>query len=477
MISNHENVLHASHSAMNLNKNYIETNNSRKKCQYICKKVFLHLPSSLYRLRLNTIELDSFEASKLSVMSNQVKHADFLQEFSILRQSYPLQSDEDLNKLVMFIESAFKDVFTIEGEESAFLEILIIFNFVLYICDEFDDIYKNMAKAREMLFNLNKCPLEIISIMQTFAGLLCEKDSIVESEKEYLMSMIHYFVITSDPRGRGAYSSNYLLALAWKSSMIAHYYKKQIDAELCEEVLDATLYNLSQAKVHDKDPRMTITNGNAPAKKFSKLFELAPAKNKFIKPKKTPRSKPVKRESQTKINIDDIDVEMLSNFRSETGDPFDDMKYVLHENRFLFYHWQVFKDKVEDIEDYMKYGAGNQLDFFIFLLRCNPTMFLSGVKFTNAEIREFTFSDGVNDMLNLKSTSSILSGAHNFSSSMSQDSYMSNISSNSVKEKRKRSLYHGAYQHVLNKDHYAMSRSEGNGVVYVWGTDSQGQLG
>lgn len=133
MISNHDKVLHASHSGMNLNKNYIEANNSRKKCQYICKKVFLHLPSSLYRLKLNTIELDSFEASKLSVMSNQIKHADFLQEFSIFRQSYPLQSDEDLNKLVMFIESAFKDVFTIEGDESAFLEILIIFNFVLYI--------------------------------------------------------------------------------------------------------------------------------------------------------------------------------------------------------------------------------------------------------------------------------------------------------------------------------------------------------
>lgn len=192
---------------------------------------------------------------------------------------------------------------------------------------------------------------------------------------------------------------------------------------------------------------------------------------------RTSPHKPVQRESQSKINIDDIDVDMLSNFRSETGDPFDDLKHTLQENRFLFYHWKLYKDKVEDIEDYMKYGAGNQLDFFIFLLRSNPCMFMSGIKFTNKQIKEFTFSDGVNNMLELKSTSSILSGAHNFSSGMSQESFASDVSSASAREKRQRSLHHGAYQHILNKDHYAMSRSECNGVVYVWGTDTQGQLG
>jgi len=60
---------------------------------------------------------------------------------------------------------------------------------------------------------------------------------------------------------------------------------------------------------------------------------------------------------------------MLSQFNSDTGDPFDDMKYILQEKRFLFYHWNTYKDKVEDIEDYMRFGAGNQLDFSIFLLR------------------------------------------------------------------------------------------------------------
>lgn len=115
-------------------------------------------------------------------------------------------------------------------------------------------------------------------MMQAFVGILFEKDNIIESEKEYLMALIHYFVVLSDPRGRGAYSSNYMLALSWKSSMMAHYYKKQIDAELCEELLDATLYNLAQARVFEKESKSTLPNGNGPSKKFSKLFGLVPAK-------------------------------------------------------------------------------------------------------------------------------------------------------------------------------------------------------
>lgn len=451
------------------------------KVQYICKKVFLHLPSSLYRLKLPTIELDSMETSRLSIATNQIKHADFLQEFSILRQNYPLMTNEELNDLVMFLESAFKDVYSLEGDESALLEIILINSIMMFVSEKFDEVYKNMETAREILFNLSKCPLEILSFMQMFAGLLWEKDNIIESEKEYLMSMIHYFVVMSDPRGRGAYSSNYLLGLSWKASMVAHYFKKQIDSELWEEILDATLYNLNHAKMYERDIHSNLQDKNsAPSKKWTKMFGLAPTKNKFSKPIKTSPYKPTERDSNTKINIDDIDVDLLSQFNSETGDPFDDLKYILTENRFLFYHWNTYKGQVEDIEDYMTHGAGNPLDFFIFLLRWNPCMFLGGIKFTSTQIKEFTFSDGVNNILSFKSTSSIASGLHNFSSSMSNSSIASNVSGISGREpaaKKQRSLHHGAYQHILNKDHFALSRSEGNGVVYVWGTDTQGQLG
>ena len=85
---------------------------------------------------------------------------------------------------------------------------------------------------------------------------------------------------------------------------------------------------------------------------------------------------------------------------------------------------------------------------------------MSGIKFTNTQIREFTFSDGVNNMLSLKSASSIMSGIHNMSSSLSMESYSSSAGNQSTKEKRQKAFHHGAYQHILNKDHYAMSRSE-----------------
>lgn len=132
MISNHDNVLRASTPLMNTNKNYIEADNEYKICQYL-SQINLQIPSSLYRLKLYSIELDSFEDSKISVHQNKIEHAAFLQEVSILRQNYRLQSIDDLNKLVMFLESTFKDVFSIEGDESALLEVLLINNIVLFL--------------------------------------------------------------------------------------------------------------------------------------------------------------------------------------------------------------------------------------------------------------------------------------------------------------------------------------------------------
>lgn len=236
-------------------------------------------------------------------------------------------------------------------------------------------------------------------------------------------------------------------------------------------MLDATLHNLSKSKL------IEYLNPQSPEeeKKWDKVFGQAPTKNKFTKPSGTNTMKPVKRDSNTKINIDDIDVELLSNLNNDSGDPFDDLKYTLSENRFLFYHWALYKDKVEDVEDYMRYGAGNQLDFFIHLLRSNPCMYMSGKTFTKEQIRSFTFGEG-EGALNLGSTSSIYSGKDNISSASSQASFSSTMST-TVKEKRQRSLHHGAYQHILNKDHYALSRSECVGVAFVWGTDTQGQLG
>jgi hypothetical protein len=102
MISSHDNVLRASAPAMN--KNYIDIDNDYKKCQYLTK-IFLQLPPSLYRLKLYTIELDSRNTSRISNSTLAKDNADFLQEFSILRQNYSMQTIDDLNGLVMCLDS------------------------------------------------------------------------------------------------------------------------------------------------------------------------------------------------------------------------------------------------------------------------------------------------------------------------------------------------------------------------------------
>ena len=414
----------------------------------------------------------------MSILTKQLEHADFLQEFSILRQNYSLPSLDDFNDWVIFIENAFKDVFSIEGEESAFLEILLINNIMLLISNKFDDVFKNLEKSREILFNLTKWPLELISMMQLFAGILFEEQNMSESEREYLMALIHYFVVMGDPRGRGSYSSNFMIGLAWKASMVSHYFKKQIDAELWEEILDSAIFNLSKARDYVKDSRsITGIPNSGLSRKFSKFQGFIPTKNKFNQPARMNPHTRTSINTDSKLNIDDIQIDMLSLYKSDSGDPFDDIKYILTENKFLFYHWDLYKSKTEDIEDYLRYGAGNQLDYFVWLLRCNPWMYMSGIKFSNSQIRDFTFSDGVNNMLAIKSSSSIISGSQPFSSSMSQISDNSNMNSPNAKDKKQKSFHHGAYQHILNKDHYGMSRSESNGIVYVWGTDVQGQLG
>jgi hypothetical protein len=95
--------------------------------------VYLQLPSALYRVKLGVIELDSLESSRShkSVMDHE--SVEFLQDNGILRQTYSLPSIDQFNELVMFCENAFKDVYSIEGDESTLLEFIILNCIQLYI--------------------------------------------------------------------------------------------------------------------------------------------------------------------------------------------------------------------------------------------------------------------------------------------------------------------------------------------------------
>ena len=71
----------------------------------------------------------------------------------------------------------------------------------------------------------------------------------IESEKNYLASMVLAFQIYGDPRGRGNYSIPYFLFFSWKLSLLALAENKKLnDSELAEELFDATLSSLFNHK-------------------------------------------------------------------------------------------------------------------------------------------------------------------------------------------------------------------------------------
>lgn len=113
----------------------------------------------------------------------------------------------------MLCDSLFKhfnEVVSVEGEESAILELYIYTLLVLYFEDKnSNQIEKLFTASKDILYNLSKCPLEIIVSLQFMRGLIFEDHMLNESEKEYISSFIHYLSIYGDPRGRGNYSHQF----------------------------------------------------------------------------------------------------------------------------------------------------------------------------------------------------------------------------------------------------------------------------
>jgi hypothetical protein len=101
-----------------------------------------------------------------------------------------------------------------------------------------------MQASKDILYTLANCPLEIVLSLKFVVGLIEEDSFLWETEKEYLSSFMYYLQIYGDPRGRGNYASKFSLMLMWKLSMIAHYFKKSMDAEFTEEIFDACLFCL-----------------------------------------------------------------------------------------------------------------------------------------------------------------------------------------------------------------------------------------
>ncbi len=154
----------------------------------------------------------------------------------------------------MLCDSIFKhfnEVVSVNGEESTILHLYI---YTLLLCNQEDpfsnQIDKLFKSAKDILYNLAWCPLETIISLQFVRAMLSENELLHESEKDYLVSFIHYLSVYGDPRGRGNHSHQFSSILMWKLSMISQYYGKIMDAEFCEEILDAIIYNQDQSTIY-----------------------------------------------------------------------------------------------------------------------------------------------------------------------------------------------------------------------------------
>ena len=133
-------------------------------------------------------------------------------------------------------------------------------------------------------------------------------------------------------------------------------------------------------------------------------------------------------------------------------------------------------DKFGDASQYLKLGPReNPVLIFHWLIQFSPVNNQSGFYFSNQQIREITFSESKKKSF-YKTASSVGTGMFSSSSSMLSESG-SDLMSPSIRERNKRKLHHGAYQHLFSKQYWGLSRSEQIGVVYVWGKDLDGQLG
>lgn len=157
------------------------------------EKAHIIIPSSLYRLKLNFSEyLDEGDT-----ISEATK---FIEKYGLLKESYNLPSNDQIQQWIIYWENLLKDVKSVEGDESAIVE-MYFYEIFLVLMD--DDIFKVLVKTRDALYNARKCPVELIVMVQFIYGVCFEKNTLVEAESSYLLALIHYLFIYGDPRGRG----------------------------------------------------------------------------------------------------------------------------------------------------------------------------------------------------------------------------------------------------------------------------------
>ena len=178
---------------------------------------------------------------------------------TVLSPLYDMPSLDVVDEWTIVMESLLKDVYTVNGSEQVLLESLVYQALLIYFYKngESDELFKVLAKIRDLLFTVSFCSPETLILIQVLTGMYFEdkRDQLpVEAEKSYLTAFICIFHLYGDPRGRGNFTLPYSLFLSWKLSLLSLAEDKKLhDSEFAEELFDASLKCMINHKLAFKE--------------------------------------------------------------------------------------------------------------------------------------------------------------------------------------------------------------------------------
>ena len=141
---------------------------------------------------------------------------------------------------IVYLEVVFSTIQTIDDNKN-FLNEAYIFQFLQTLFFE-EDFENSKLILEKISSNINSSLIsspETVIMTHIFIGLLFEKKSLIESEQNYMLSLILIHKLYGDPRGRGSITTPLELFITSRLSILARIQGKIQDAEYSEEIFDS----------------------------------------------------------------------------------------------------------------------------------------------------------------------------------------------------------------------------------------------
>jgi len=374
-----------------------------------------------------------------------------------LSSVYSLPPEEVVSEWILSLESLLNDIHTPEGDQSALIEAYLIRITQYYINDEgsydhADYWVRDMHKIKELLFTLFACSPEIIIAVQTWTGIIFGMTSQIDSEKGYILALKGIHQLYGDPRGRGTYAMPWELLLTWKLAILSHADNRTHDSELAEELFDSIIYGLKTNKVaqDEKDVGLSRLHDRS-VDKLNDSF-----------------TKYLDRSSSNSFSVQKSLQDAIEDFQFNGGNIYVYPQYFLKYN--------LKRIPTNQILDILDQTFLQPELFYMWLGQHNPLSNQSGRIWNHFQIREFMFNDPSSHQPHHSLFSSSSSSTHLMTTTSAASTPKSTTTG--LKERKPSVITtNGLTQALLAEKVYTLNKSDLRGSVYVWGTNSRGQLG